>query len=335
MSVFSSLSGVAGLVPGLIPTGISAIRGFQLHSAAGLSATPNVSNTPVTIGGFNLTGFEAPQHLNVGGQQKLAVHDFPGGIRTIQSLGAFPPEEISWEGVFLGSNAWDRAYALDLLRVNGSSVDLLFGNWGYSGKIKHLEIIARHQWLCRYRIFFIPSVDIATPVTKPVTQNSTQIVNNSMGILSSNTPTTVFGGILPASVSTPVTSLMSSVSVALNSAGGVFSKISTAAGQEITGFASQVVSSVESIVNSSSSQPLDVAGSLLVGNAASNIADQVNVAPQVANTVVMNNPNLMQLAAQQYGDSSLWTNIASFNGLTDPMPTGTFTLNLPSLGGLI
>ncbi len=333
MSNSGVMAEVLGAVPGIIPTGLSALRGFRLNNYAGLNALANVSDTPIWIGSFQLQGFEAPQHLNVGGQQKLAVHDFPGGIRTVQSLGAFPPEEISWEGIFLGSDAWSRAYELDLLRVKGAAVDLVFGSWGYTGKIRHLEIIVRHEWLCRYRIFYIPITDLATPPTQTQSPSSTQTVTQSVSTLSQNNPNTVFGGTLPVSLSTAVSSLTSSVAVALNNAGGVFSSITSAAGSEIKGFAAQISSQVSNVLGTSSASPVDTAGALLVGANATNIANQVSVAPTIRNSVVLNNPNLMQLSAQYYGDASLWPSIASANNLTDPMPVGTYTINIPTGGG--
>ena len=324
----SILSEITSLLPGAIPTGLSALRGFQLNTVAGLAANPTVNYTPITIGGFELVGFEAPRKLNVGGQQKLAVHDFPGGTRTVQSLGAFPPEEVSWEGIFLGANAWERAYALDRLRVSGSVVSLLFGAWGYTGKIKHLEINVHHQWMCQYELFFIPETDLSVnPQATPNT--ATMSVNSSMATLSSNVPTTEFGDTLPMSVVSPVSSLMSSVSLAMNNAGGVVSNFTSAAVSQIQSLAGSALAGVEGILSSSASSQSLQASALLVGSHVSNIANQVNVTPVVQNTVVQNNPNLMQLAAQYYGDSSQWTKIASANNLTDPMPTGTFTLGIP------
>ncbi len=41
------------------------------------------------------------------------------------------------------------------------------------------------------------------------------------------------------------------------------------------------------------------------------------------------NPNLMLLAAQYYGDATQWQTIASYNGLSDPQPIGTFQLLIP------
>lgn len=55
----------------------------------------------------------------------------------------------------------------------------------------------------------------------------------------------------------------------------------------------------------------------------------------------VNGGSLFQIAAQQYGDATLWTNIALANGLTDPqLPVGvSLTLIIPpqttNTGGLL
>lgn len=319
---------VSALVPGAASSIISTLRGIQLGGQAGLNVSPNVHFTPITIGGFHLTGFEAPEHINVGGQQKLAVHDFPGGTRTVQSLGPFPPDEISWEGLFIGPTAWDRAYALDRLRVAGADADLLYGNWGYTGRIKHLELIAVNQWICRYRLFFVPYTDLAAQPVAPAS-NSTTVVNGAMSNLSSNIPTTLFGDTLPSSITTPVSSLMSVVTTALNNAGNVFQNIAASDVRAISTYVSQVGSSVLGLVSSSPSSSSMAASALYIGNQASVIGAQTAQTPVPKSVVVTNNPNLMQMAAQHYGDSSQWPKIASANNIVDPMPTGQFNLVIP------
>lgn len=52
-------------------------------------------------------------------------------------------------------------------------------------------------------------------------------------------------------------------------------------------------------------------------------------APNSVTTVTIAGGNLMQLAAQVYGDASQWNRIAALNGLWDFIVTGTVTLNLP------
>ncbi len=51
-----------------------------------------------------------------------------------------------------------------------------------------------------------------------------------------------------------------------------------------------------------------------------------------AKTIQVNGGNLQTIAAQQYGDATLWPAIAQVNGLTDPMLAGVAqTLQIPAL----
>jgi nucleoid-associated protein YgaU len=50
-----------------------------------------------------------------------------------------------------------------------------------------------------------------------------------------------------------------------------------------------------------------------------------------AKTIAVNGGNLQNIAAQQYGDATLWPAIAKINGLSDPnLPAGAMTLQIPS-----
>lgn len=51
--------------------------------------------------------------------------------------------------------------------------------------------------------------------------------------------------------------------------------------------------------------------------------------PTSTKTITVGGGNLYAIAAQQYGDAQRWTDIASANGLSDPMLTGINTLIIP------
>lgn len=54
----------------------------------------------------------------------------------------------------------------------------------------------------------------------------------------------------------------------------------------------------------------------------------MNEAPPPSSVTVAGG-NLFALAAQYYGDATLWYRIAAANGRTDPMIEGVVTLRLP------
>jgi nucleoid-associated protein YgaU len=49
-----------------------------------------------------------------------------------------------------------------------------------------------------------------------------------------------------------------------------------------------------------------------------------------AKQLTVSGGNLFAIASQQYGDGTLWAQIAQANGLVDPVITGTVTLIIPA-----
>jgi LysM repeat protein len=75
------------------------------------------------LGGVELHDFEKPDNLALGGKQALAVKEFPGGNVSIQDMGpTYRP--ITWTGMFIGSDAYDRMMSIGLMRTAGSPVIL-------------------------------------------------------------------------------------------------------------------------------------------------------------------------------------------------------------------
>jgi len=112
-------------------------------------------SAPLTIGGIAFADFSIPQLLqSLGGIQAVAVHQFPGGIRTSQSFGAFPAP-LSWKGTFLGTNAFYYASAIDQLRVKGVEVDVEYSTFKLKGVITQFLMQPKNQWVVPYTISLI------------------------------------------------------------------------------------------------------------------------------------------------------------------------------------
>ena len=79
----------------------------------------------LTLGDFVFSGFEIPEKLPLGGDQRLVTHKFPGGARVIEAMGA-DEAHIHWRGQFRGGDAMARAKYLDTLRINGPNLLLKF-----------------------------------------------------------------------------------------------------------------------------------------------------------------------------------------------------------------
>lgn len=73
---------------------------------------------PVVLGPVSFAGLEVPQEIPWGGQQMLAVHKMPGGMRVINAMGR-DDVDLIWSGYLEGPYATQRAIELDALRVSG------------------------------------------------------------------------------------------------------------------------------------------------------------------------------------------------------------------------
>ena len=292
----------------------------------------------MTLGSIAFTGTEIPEKLYpVGGTQTLAIHEFPGGVRTIQSLGAFPPRSIGWSGLLAGPTAFTRSFAIDRLRVAGAAIHLTYGAFRWKGVVSEYSATIHNEWIVRYHIEFVPAVDESTPPVPPSVSPNVSALHASLAGLGSNIPVTENGVSLPYGLSNPLQSLYNvGVSALLNSGNNIgalsASDLSDANNYAIAAFAagSGIISS-----SSTSASSTQLAASALHVLSFAGIAQALmnQVAP-TSRIVTINNPNLYSLAAQYLGDASRWTVIAQMNGLTDPMPLGTYTLNIPSASGL-
>ncbi|GAN55272.1 hypothetical protein [Tanticharoenia sakaeratensis] len=93
---------------------------FDIENAIGAITRGQVSS-PVSLDNFTLTGMEVPSVLRVGGQQRLIVHQLPGGDRLIDSAGG-DPNRIEMAGTFTGQNALARAQTLQKLYQRGKPI---------------------------------------------------------------------------------------------------------------------------------------------------------------------------------------------------------------------
>ncbi|UED70698.1 LysM peptidoglycan-binding domain-containing protein [Brevibacillus sp. HD3.3A] len=75
----------------------------------------------VSLGGVELRNFEKPDEANLGGETFVAIRKFPGGTRSIQFMGAdYRP--ITWNGFFIGQDAYQRMLKIGNMRTAGKPV---------------------------------------------------------------------------------------------------------------------------------------------------------------------------------------------------------------------
>ena len=128
-----------------------------------------MANT-LLLGPVAFQSFELPPRIGFGGAQRLAIHRLPGGARVIDAMG---PDDapIAWAGTFSGSDAADRARALDLLRSEGAVLPLAWDAFAYLVVIAGFEAsYERTNWV-PYRIACAVLADQtqpAPPLTPPL-----------------------------------------------------------------------------------------------------------------------------------------------------------------------
>lgn len=111
----------------------------------------DTSNVPLVLGPVVFGGFELPEHVAVGGRQRMAVHRLADGSRLVDVLG--PDEnDISWTGFLAGPAAADRAQTLDSLRLRGEALDLSFGEWSATVMVASFSANANMAGWVPYRI---------------------------------------------------------------------------------------------------------------------------------------------------------------------------------------
>jgi hypothetical protein len=110
-----------------------------------------MSDVALLLGPIVFHDFEIPSGINFGGRQRMAVHWLPGGTRVIDAMGR-DDAQISFSGVFSGSDATWRARSLDELRVAGIALPLTWDVFFYTVLIAEFRADYRSGWWIPYRI---------------------------------------------------------------------------------------------------------------------------------------------------------------------------------------
>ena len=110
-----------------------------------------MSGGVLLLGAVEFKDFEIPASVNFGGTQRLAIHHLSGGAKVIDTLGR-DDRDITFSGMFSGSNATCRARMLDKMRVSGAVYPLSWDVFLYSVIIKRFEADYRSGWWIPYRL---------------------------------------------------------------------------------------------------------------------------------------------------------------------------------------
>ena len=293
---------------------------------------------PLTIGTVTLNqgAFEGPNgdqegFGDLGSKQKAVVHEFPGGIITAQLQGSVP-KTLTWGGVLFGFTAIERNFQLQALCDNSQGIYLTWAQWTYYGFVEDYQAVVKGPNEIHYKIVFRSvgtnnTVGGAAPTTSDPFAGTVANAQNT-ATQQSNAPAS--GGSLPPTVKSGVSNLNNSVNQALQQSGGSVSNIPSTTLKNLQNQISQIQSILSPIINGSdpiaASAASDLNGTLSILSTAFN-----NSLNPLITTITAVNPNLYQLAAQYYGDPTLYWVIGAANNLSDPLPitAGPIQLAIP------
>jgi len=334
-----------------------------------------MSQVTLTLTGYDgssitLDGVELPESVAWGGVQRVAVHEFVGGGRQIQSLGG-QPAPLSWSGILFGQEATARARYLDTQRDAGTPVVIAWDDFNYTAVITQFQPRYLQAWHVRYSITIEVDTDNAAKQPTAPKETLLSLINNDAAtasclgnLVGDATLTGLLSGVSGAvqslnSVVDAVTAPIGAAANCLQQATATAQTALAALVQPIALAQTRVTSLLGAVDNAATSvQTLTSAAfngatpqaiqSLIAGNtgmynalplqglSATLARMQSNIAAgspgASAKLIAVNGGNLQSIAAQQYNDATLWPAIAKLNGLTDPvLSAGAATIEIPSM----
>lgn len=282
------------------------------------------------VGSVEFLDMEAPAKFgDLGAVQALALHEFAGGIRSIQLFGSFPRPQ-RWSGILIGRDAHSRARTMKQLVTSGEATTLEWNGWSFFGIMAEFEIQATESlWELQYNALFEPAEDSSTGATSGPAVAPSSLLPFALEVANNQASKPASGAILDPSIPAQVDQLKQAVNQSLLQNGN----LSSIPPATVFGFQQQVNTLRQTLA----------LGPLLSVNQGESLAarelDQTlrvidwlldNSLPPLAEINVQN-PNLFVLAAAHYdGDVDKWELIAKANGLLTPYPIGTYRLVIPA-----
>lgn len=117
---------------------ISSLPSFS-EAASGLGRLAFGAFGGVVLGDFVFSGFEVPDHIEIGGRQAMHVHKLPGGQRVIDVMGD-DPSDIRWQGMILDGAPQARAQQLQQMIAAGEQLPLQWGWFFFTVVIASLQV---------------------------------------------------------------------------------------------------------------------------------------------------------------------------------------------------
>jgi hypothetical protein len=169
--------------------------GIDINASLGVGGIGGAGDVPsviLVLGDVPFMDFEVPEKISAGGQQATHVHKYPGGVRTIDTLGP-DDSDITWSGWFEDGTAEQRCQQIDAMRRAGIGVTVTWSSYAYYVVVKAFEF--------RYNRFFHIAYDIRLQVIQDLMQappaedeDADQSVSDDMDQTQSNTDQLTSGG---------------------------------------------------------------------------------------------------------------------------------------------
>lgn len=322
---------------------ISALNNFS----QGLDPT----TTRLVLGDFEFLDFEVPERIAIPGRQKTVLHQMVGGKRVIDVLGV-EYDPLTWSGVITGSQSGDRVKALERMRDAGEEITLTLDEYSFTVVITSFVPVYEFIYRRPYSIEVAIVANNASPLKVDALTGALQgLLNSDVGQALG-----LSGTINVSAVTTAVSTVQGAVKQVTDFAHATVEEVQSVVRPIIAAqtLVQQQITQLESAAND-----ITTLGGLVPGNpiskTVSNLLSQADQSTRIpalyslqnvlgrlnknvssgqtadgVRTVTLSGGNLYQVASDQYGDASLWSSIASVNGLSDPQLTGINTLTIPS-----
>ncbi|MEJ7685619.1 MAG: hypothetical protein WKG52_00715 [Variovorax sp.] len=311
-----------------------------------LLLSDKATKTPV----FEFSNLEIPESLPLGGSQRLAKHNFPGGARNVQALGA-DHAPIGWSGLMLGETALERAKGLDFLRVRGNPLLLTFFENTYTVVIERFEYTVERFYKVGYRITLEvvsddsqPVQDIPPPGFDTAIQADADWMVGMAPEIGDGVLTSAIGAVASAvsRVRSFASASLSTVSGVLNAISAVTSRVTVlTAGVQNTVMSVGVVGgvlpntplpaqiiSMASQVRATTQYPVLLGMGSVVTRMARNVS-AANLQSSTRERQVAGG-TLFGVAAEEYGDATRWPAIAQASGIKEMVLSGVQALKIPA-----
>ena len=136
------------------------------------SLAPKANQANLTLGGYTFSDQEIPESLSFPVDQNVAIHDFPGGKRVIQTLGVYYPT-LNWSGILRTSTAETRSNAFRQMLTSAAQQKLTYLSNAFSVIVTKYVPDYKHI----YRIDYSISVEIVSDLSGTTTATPPQSID--------------------------------------------------------------------------------------------------------------------------------------------------------------